>query len=323
MSDSTESYRNGWGMLTDFRYLQYKDSNGRILDFASVSSQFSMYTNIGLSYYEAIPFRIPWDSTLYLWGDQDFSFASRKEAFAMLQSYADLFSINLSPLCEIEGITPDFFSLLERIEDSNGAAPLPNKTWTEDDNTYDIRAAQEWNGLPVFNLPMDAVEYTMPSLGEAYYSVTASSFDYILNAEGVQFFSASSIFSPIETGEPQDLVSLNDALDVLRIHLVDVVGTEGYPYPLEGNEATVDTIMLCYLPLYKKPVNPEEAKIDSTDTSEDIPESQADLVHEMVPCWTFRIVYLNEDKSLGTVVFAVDAITGEYMPLFSERTCTE
>lgn len=323
ISDSTEAYRNAWGMLVDCRYLEYKDPNGQITDFACVSSQFSICTNLGLSFYNAIPSRIPWDSTLYPWRDQDFSFASRKEAFAMLQSYAGLFSVDLSPLCEIECITPDFFSLLERIEGSNADVPLPDMTWTEDDNTYDIRATQEWNGLPVINLPMDAVEYTMPSMGKAYYSVTSSSFEYILNAEGVQFFLANSVFSPIETGESQNLVSLDDALEVLRIHLAAAAGTEGYPYPLEGYEATVDTIMLCYLPLYKKPVNPEEAKIDSVDTSEDIPESQADLVHEMVPCWTFRVVYLNEDRSLGTVVYAVDAITGEYMPLFSERTCTE
>lgn len=323
LDDYTKLFRNSWGMWTDFRYSEYKNSEDRILSFRCLSSAFSITTSEGLTFYGVIPDRIPWDSDSYPWGAEEFSFTTHEEAFADLQSYAERLSIVVSPEYDIYNITPEFFSLLSRLESGLLDTPLPQKTWTDEDSLYRISASLDWNSLPISNSMLNPVLYEMPDSGQSYHGVNPVWIDYFANAEGVQFFYASSGFSLNEKGEELPLVSMYTALGSLQEHFKATQDIEAYPHQFENTNASIDLIKLCYLPLYKDPINPADSQIESAAESDTPPDSVAELIHVMVPCWTFRMVYSNPFSGVSVLNFTVDATTGEYLPSYSEKPITE
>ena len=324
LDDYTELMRNGCGMLTDFRYAEYMNSEDRLLNFSCASTGFSITTAEGRAFYSAIPDRIPWDSVSYPWGEEEFSFATHEEAFADLQSYAERLSIVISPQYESYNITPEFFSLLKRMESGFTDTPLPAKTWTDEDSLYKISASLDWNGLPVINSwLMYPLLYKMPDADQLYFGVTHTSIDYIANAEGVQFFYALSGFSLNEKGEELPLVSMYTALGSLQEHLKATQDIEGYPYKFENTNASIDLIKLCYLPISTHPYIPDDIEIDSDNDSDHVPDSPEEITYRMVPCWTFRVVYSSPFSGVSVLNFTVDATTGEYLPSYDEKPITE
>ena len=321
LDDYTE---NSWGMLADFRYAEYKNAEDRILNFSCVSSAFSITTSEGLAFYGAIPDRIPWDSVSYPWGEEEFSFATHEEAFTDLQSYAERLSIVVSPKYDIYNVTPEFFSLLKRMESGLLDTPLPAQTWTDEDSLYKISASLDWNGLPVINSwLMYPLLYKMPDADQLYFSVTSTGIDYIANAEGVQFFHADAGFSLNEKGEELPLVSMYEALESLQDHLNTTQDIEGYPYKFENTNASIDLIKLCYLPLSTHPYIPNDIEIESDNESDHVPDSPEEITYLMVPCWTFRVVYSSPFSGVSVLNFTVDATTGEYLPSYDEKPKTE
>lgn len=255
--------------------------------------------------------RIPWYSSDLEWGSDDFSFASETEAFEKLCQYAGRLGITLSPLYKIEYVTPSVIETACRLRSVDDGYDWSGKNWTEEDAAYWIKATQEWNSLPINDNFQSKLFDGTDISGNEYYATNCSRIDFMLNAFGVQDFRVCNIFQLCDKGEEEDIVSLWDALQTLKTHLENPQYELEILYGLPNNDVLIDRIELCYLPVGLTPMG-QRRPTELTDGRMDSENGGKRRLYQMIPCWTFRVLWKESGYSFSEYC-AVNAITGEYI----------
>ena len=312
-SDQTVRSKYEWVAACDQRTVNYSLPDGRNVTMFNYFDMIVMKDNsVSIDF---VPERIPWDSNTYLWGAQEFSFASEKDAILTLQNLVRRLEITLSPLYSIDYITPESFDTASRVSLTQGQN-VPDKTWADADSTYRIVATQDWNGLPInSDKGMFFVFDGENLLGEAYHCTGSSNISFMLNAQGVSYLSICDMFECKSKGEEVELVSVWDALQALQKqlnspeHEMEIL----YDNSIKKTQMEIDQIKLCYLPVNLTTLNEANPGAGFTEGMTQTENDQPTFPFEMLPCWTFRITFPSAFGSTEYLNCAVNAITGEYM----------
>lgn len=256
--------------------------------------------------------RIPWSSDDFAWGKDDFSFASEEEAFEELKQYAGRLGITLSPLYKIEYVTPAVFEAMYRMRIAMDVEDLPEKQWDEKDSAYWIEAAQDWYGLPVFSGYFGNVYDGIHLTGKDYRFTGMSQISLVQSERGVQNFRVIFSFQLYQEGAEEELISLWDALQALKIQIENPRNEMEVLYRLPEQDVLIDRIELCYLPINQTLKTENKPSGASSEDSMNTDKGNDSYMFQMTPCWTFRVIW-NEGGFCFSQDCAVNAITGEYL----------
>jgi len=314
-SDETESARYESGAIYDNRTMHFMSSDAKNIDLMNYFNLICMTNNtIPLDY---VPERIPWDSETYPWGTEEFAFASEQDAFTTLQEIVGRMGISLSSVYTVNYITSSVLDTVTRVRLTEGSS-VPDKIWTDADSTYCFTATQDWNGLPVNSDMNMMMVFDGENLqGEAYHNTGKSRILFMLNAQGMPNLHIYDVFEAREKGEEAALISVWEALQALQTqlnnpeHELEIL----YDTSTKEQQGVIDQIKLCYLPINLATVNPENPGAGFTEDMTETDNGQPTFPFEMVPCWTFRLVGKDMFGSTSYVSCAVNATTGEYMPM--------
>lgn len=315
-SDQTVQFKYEWGEVWDQRTVNYLLPDGRSFFMCNYFDM--IYMTDTAAPVNLVPERIPWDSNTYPWGTEEFSFATQNDAISTLQNLVGRLGITLSPLYSIDYITPQVFDTACRVILAQGGN-VPDKAWTDADSTYRIVATQDWNALPI-NSESDGFVFDGVNLnGDAFHSTGSSNIYFMLNAQGVSTLRMFNVFECKDKGSEVALVSVWDALKALQKQLnspeqeLEIL----YENSTKNNEKKketpmqIDQIKLCYLPINLSTMDEETTAFSIGLTQND--KGQPTFPFEMIPCWTFRLTYLDSASSNKYLSCAVNAITGKYI----------
>jgi hypothetical protein len=314
VSDETESARYERGAIYDKRTIHLLSSDAKNIDLYSYFDLIYMTNNtIPLGY---VPERIPWDSETYPWGTEEFEFASEQDAFTTLQEMVGRLGITLSSEYAVDYITPTVLDTVTRVQLAEGGDSGIDKSWTDADSAYCFTATQDWNGLPVNSDWNGQRVFDGENLqGEAYHVAGVSRILFMLNAQGIPYLHIYDVFEAREKGDEVELVSVWEALQALQTHLnnpeheLEIL----YETSTKEQQGVIDLIKLCYLPINLATGNPETSGAGSTEGMTETENDQPTCLFEMVPCWSFRLVWSNVFGTNSYVSCFVNATTGEYM----------
>ncbi len=312
-SDKTVHGRYAWVPVCDQRTVNYILPDGRTVTMYNYFDLIYMSDNsISIDF---VPEHIPWDSNPYRLGTEEFSFATKKDAFATLQNLVGPLGVTLSPLYSIDYITPESLDTVNRVMLAEGQ-DVPDKTWTDADSTYRIAATQDWNGLPIRSDEKAGFVFDGENLlGDAYHGTGSSHIDFMMNAQGVSFLSVYDVFECKSKGEEVELMSVWDALRALQTQINNPAYEREILYDdsIKKTQMEIDQIELCYLPVNLSTLNDENPGAGFTEGLTETEDGQPTFPFEMIPCWTFRLIYTSMFGSTEYLTCAVNATTGEYM----------
>ncbi|MDD4095947.1 MAG: hypothetical protein PHP22_06875 [Oscillospiraceae bacterium] len=310
----SEAFFNGSTAFSQ-RIAEYTDeSDVKICIYNSYSNFFYTYDLVNdrllqmLQQYR----RIPWFSNDFAWGIDDFSFASKEKAFEELKQYAGRLGITVSPLFEVEYVTPAVFEAMYRLQIAMGAEDLTEKTWDDKDSAYWIEAAQDWYGLPIFSGEFGHVFDGTHLSGDEYKFTGMSQISLVQSERGVQNFRVLFAFQLYEEGVEEELVTLWDALQALKIYIENPRNEMEVLYGLPEQDVLIDRIELCYLPINQALDSENKQSGAPSEESMDMDGGNFSYVFQMTPCWIFRVVWKESGYSFSKYC-AVNSITGEYL----------
>lgn len=312
-SDQTEHGRYDWLDTCDQRTVNYLLPDGRTVDMGNYFD--IIYMTDHTIPFDCVPERIPWYSNPYHLGTEEFSFATGKDAFIVLQNLVGPLGVTLSPLYSIDYITPESLDTVNRVMLAEGQ-DVPDKTWTDADSTYRIAATQDWNGLPIRSDEKAGFVFDGENLlGDAYHGTGSSHIDFMMNAQGVSFLSVYDVFECKSKGEEVELMSVWDALRALQTQINNPAYEREILYDdsIKKTQMEIDQIELCYLPVNLSTLNDEKPGAGFTEGLTETEDGQPTFPFEMIPCWTFRLIYTSMFGSTEYLTCAVNATTGEYM----------
>ncbi len=312
-SDKTVHGRYDWVPVCDQRTVNYLLPDGRTVTMCNYFD--IIYMTDHIMPFDCVPERIPWDSNPYRLGTQEFSFATGKDAFIVLQNLVRPLGVTLSPLYSIDYITPESLDTVNRVMLAEGQ-DVSNKTWTDADSTYRIAATQDWNGLPIRSDEKSGFVFDGENLvGDAYHGTGSSHIDFMMNAQGVSFLSVYDVFESKSKGEEVELISVWDALQALQTQINNPAYEREILYDdsIKKTQMEIDQIELCYLPVNLSTLNDENPGAGFTEGLTETEDGQPTFPFEMIPCWTFRLIYTSMFGSTEYLTCAVNAITGEYI----------
>jgi hypothetical protein len=315
---SDETFEWNYDDITTFeqRIVEYTDAKNNRISIVNSFANFGYEVQLGklhlLSLVQRYE-RIPWFSSDLAWGTEEFEFGSRKEAFAELKNYAERLGVTVSPIYKIEYVTPEVFDTLCRLQVAEGNEGLPEKTWGEEDGAYWIEAAQEWNDLPIHSGSYSVVFNGTDLSGDEYRGTMWSDVSFLQTAAGVQNFRIGNALEPLEKGAEEELVSLWDGLQALKLHIDNPKYEDEILYRLPEQDVLIDQIELCYLPI-EQVKSAESTDNENSGNNLETEDGGERYIYEMTPCWTFRVIWTGNSFTFAKYV-AVNAITGEYILL--------
>lgn len=303
ISDVTTQQQYGPDFYYDSRTIECYDESNEKITIGNTS--FSAFLH---STWYGHPVRIPWFSTEYIWETEDFSFMKSEEAYHLFEEAATKADFELSTVYKLDRVPHTIFDVYSRLMISYGES-TPDKEWTSSDDAYCFLGSQNWNRLPVISGEGLGHIYDGQNFsGEDYRNTLSANITAVITADGIKNLVFYSIFDLENQGESAPLVPIWDALQSLKDHIEKPFYTDEIfflPSTASNREITIDQIELCYVPMLREKRANEETGYD--------------LVYDMVPCWSFRAIYQQNNVACSCVGL-VQAITGEYI---LQTTATE
>ncbi len=307
------------GELIDYRYIEFEDQLNRTCMINNVRTSISVFYG---EYYEdanLVPKRFPASNDDYPWGTEDFSFSSRDDSIAAMKEVCDKLSIDVSPVMEINLLTPEALALGLKVKIASGD-DQPDRIFEDDDGIYRIEGYVNWKGFPITRGDFGDL-YLVNLTGEEakYYLPLRSFIDCCYSREGIQYMDISCPYQNVTSGEPMDLVNLEAAMTELAESLTHE--NDGISNSSEPIDRTIGSITLCYVPFYVNPIDP---KIYYRPVDEELPDDYP--INEekknqviLVPCWEFYVEETLPGTTLTTKkTYLVDAISGDFLPQYEE-----
>jgi hypothetical protein len=297
------------------RIAEYTDENNNQIRILNSYANFDYEVQYGsssllscLHNYE----RIPWFSADLAWGTEEFEFGTEEEAYAELNEYAARLGVTVSPIYQIEYVTPVVMDTLYRLQVADGSEGLPEKARKDEDSAYWIEAAQEWNGLLISNDHLGKIFDGINLTGTDYHNTSYVNISFLQTASGVRNFRMINVFQLLEKGTDEELISLWDALQALKVHIENPKYEMEILYNLPEKDVLIDQIELCYLPINQATVNSDNPNAGFTEGLLETENGGKTFLFQMTPCWTFRVIWTKAGSSYNEYC-AVNAISGEYI----------
>jgi len=312
-SDQTsKEYYQGMDTF-DQRIAEFTDENNNRIRILNAYANFDYRVRYGKGDLLSLMHdRIPWFSAELAWGTEDFDFGSGEEAFEKLKEYAALLGVTVSSAYRVEYVTPDVFETMYRIQIADGSDSWPEMTWGDEDGAYWIETSQDWNGLPISDNWQGRIFDGINLSGNECFVTSCTKISFLLSGVGVQDFRMENVYQLLKKGTDEELVSLWDALQALKVHIENPEYELEVLYKLPKQDVIIDRIELCYLPIMQKPAVTNRPVTELTEGLIDTESGGKKYVFQMTPCWTFRVVW-QETGTYQSQYCEVNAITGEYI----------
>lgn len=281
------------GNIWDYRTIEYMDLHGQKASACNLD-----YGVIFGSVELAAPDRVPWFSEDFAWQTEDFSFMTGEEAFVDFRQLAANCGVDLSSVYKIDRVTFEAFETYYRVQISFGA-DLREKTWSREDDAYYLTASQDWNSLPIVSDTLYMMYNGTDLQGSEYHTVTNNCLTSIVSSDGIRELELQNVFELQTKGKDNALISLWDALESIKKYIDQPQYESEILYGMSSNSErnmTIDQVELCYVPVWQG-----------------TPGVESDMLYDMIPCWTFRVIGDNKSSGLQVYTAVVNAVTGEYM----------
>ncbi len=309
LSDESKNYYV-YGEIMENRYLFYKDMNNRICKIYNVRSDISVLCGEYFDDAELVPDRFPASDDDYPWGTDDFTFATRETAVNVMKDLCEKAGIPVSPVMQITLLTPEALEMGQRVQIASGNN-IAERNFGEDDGIYRIEGSIDWDGLPCSRDGNgELYQLQLPGETEAYYLPDNQQVDFSFSKDGVLFFHATSSYTLVTRGEQEKLISLKEAMNVLK---------EELPQTTDNSSYEIGKITLCTMPFYTTPLDPKDFYGNLEESQNDTDNIELSNQLFLLPCWEFS----TEESVAGTGmttknVLLVNAITGEYLHQYTE-----